>query len=133
MATWEDLRTIALQLPEVTELKPRDFRVKKKLVAWERPLRASDVAALGDTAPKGDILGVWVPDLDAKDALLASRPTIFFTTPHFDGYAIVLVRLAKIGKALLRELVHEAWRARAPARAIQAYDAAKPSRPARGR
>ena len=134
MASWDDLRALALELPELTEVKPRDFRVKSKLVAWERPLRRADLEALGTAAPKGDVLGVWVPSLDAKEALLATRPTTCFTTPHFNGYPIVLVRLGKIGKALLRELVIDAWRARAPARAVKAYEATRvPSAPTRSR
>ena len=126
MATWEDLTTIAFELPELTEVKPRDFRVKNKLVAWERPLRRVDLEALGTRAPKGDVLGVWVPSLDAKEGLIATQPTICFTTPHFNGYPIVLVRLGKIPKRFLRELVTDAWRTRAPARTVKAYDATRP-------
>jgi hypothetical protein len=114
MATWPDVKRIALSLPQTVEKSPRDFRIKDKLLAWERPLRKSDLAALGKAAPKGAILGVWVPDLDAKDAWLAARPDVFFTTPHFDGYPAVLVRLAKIDAKLLRALLTEAWLARAP-------------------
>jgi len=115
---------IATALPEVVEHAPNDFRVQKKLVAWERPLRKADLDALGSAAPNGDILGVWVPSLDAKEALLASTPTIYFTTPHFDGYPIVLVRLAKIRKRELEAIIVEAWQARAPKRALRARDAA---------
>lgn len=121
MATWNDVRRIALALPQTQETSPRDFRIKNKLLAWERPLRKSDLEALGKSAPKGAILGAWVPDLDAKDAWLATRPDVFFTTPHFDGYPAVLVRLAKIDAALLRELLTEAWLARAPKRLVAAF------------
>jgi hypothetical protein len=114
MATWPDVKRIALSLPQTVEKTPRVFKIKDKLLAWERPLRKSDLAALGKAAPKGAILGVWVPSLDAKDAWLDARPDVFFTTPHFDGYPAVLVRLAKIDAKLLRELLTEGWLARAP-------------------
>jgi hypothetical protein len=121
VATWADVRSIVASLPETAEPSPRDFRVKGKLLAWERPLRRADLEALGRSAPEGDILGAWVPDLDAKEALLAARPRVYFTTPHFDGYPAVLVRLAAIGRAELRQLVTEAWLCRAPVRARRAY------------
>jgi hypothetical protein len=108
-------------LPETAEKSPRQWHVKGKLLAWERPLRRADLEALGKAAPAGDILGVWVPDLDTKEALLAARPRVYFTTPHFDGYAAVLVRLAVIGRAELRELLLEAWLHRAPVRTKRAY------------
>jgi hypothetical protein len=70
--------------------------VKDKPVAWERPLRKADYEALGDSAPSGAILGVRTPDLIAKEALITSDPEIYFTTPHFNGYPAVLVRLERI-------------------------------------
>jgi hypothetical protein len=125
MATWEDVRRLVLALPQTVEKSPRDWRVKDKLLAWERPLRKADLVALGDAAPKGAILGAWVRDLDTKEAWLAARPDVFFTTPHFDGYPAVLVRLAAIGKQDLRELVTDAWLARAPKRLAEAFRATK--------
>ncbi len=62
MATWKDVARIVGQLPETTEASPRNWRVRKKLIVWERPLRKADYAALGDEAPDGDILGARVPD-----------------------------------------------------------------------
>lgn len=114
MATWKDVARIVEQLPETTEPSPRNWRVRKKLLAWERPLRKADYAALGDDAPDGDILGVRVPDEGVKFALIADDPGVFFTTPHFDGYPMVLVRLAEIGVGELTELVTEAWLTQAP-------------------
>ncbi|MEA2411885.1 MAG: hypothetical protein QOC77_2446, partial [Thermoleophilaceae bacterium] len=75
----------------------RQWRVKEKLFVWERPLRRSDLEALGDAAPSGPILGARVEHLVAKDALLAEDPDVYFTTPHFDDYPAVLVRLERIG------------------------------------
>jgi hypothetical protein len=111
-------------MPEATEVVSRgntQWRVKDKLFVWERPLRRSDLAALGDAAPDGPILGARVEHLVAKDAMIASDPELFFTTPHFDGYPAVLVKLEQIGPADLDEVIVEAWLARAPPRLVKAY------------
>ena len=124
MATWDDVRRLALDLPETSERLSRDrpqWRVKDKLFVWDRPLRQSDLRALGDQAPEGPILGARVEHLIAKEALLTDDPAVFFTTPHFDGYPAVLVRLDLIKPELLEEVVVEAWLARAPARLVKSY------------
>jgi hypothetical protein len=129
VATWDDVARIALELPETCERISRDlrqWRVKDKLMVWERPLRRADREALGDAAPDGPILGARVEHLVAKEALLADDPAVFFTTPHFDGYPAVLVRLERIGEDELRELIVEAWLARAPTRLARAYLDAHP-------
>jgi hypothetical protein len=123
-ATWDDVRRIALGLPETNEQTTRGnafWRVRDKGFVWERPLRQSDLRALGDAAPTGPILGARVEHLVAKEALLADDPGVYFTTPHFDGYPAVLVRLDRIGADELREVIIEAWLARAPKRLAQAY------------
>jgi hypothetical protein len=124
VATWDDVRRIALELPETREEVSRDlrhWRVKDKGFVWERPLRRADREALGEAAPDGPILGARVEHLVAKEALLADDPAVFFTTPHFDGYPAVLVRLERIGLEDLREVIVEAWLARAPKRLAEAY------------
>jgi len=125
MATWNDVRKLALALPgtseEATSSGNRAWIVNKKFFAWERPLRKSDLAALGDKAPKGAILGVRVADLEMKDVLLASNPRLYFTTPHFDGYPAVLIRLGKISAKELKDVIIEAWLARAGKRAIAEF------------
>jgi hypothetical protein len=124
MAGWEDVRRIALALPETSERLSHDrpsWRVRDKGFVWERPLRAADLEALGDDAPTGPILGARVEHLVAKEALLADDPEVFFTTPHFDGFAAVLVRLDKIAVQDLNEVIVEAWLARAPKRLAQEY------------
>jgi len=124
VASWDDVRRIALELPETSEEVSRDlrqWRVKDKGFVWERPLRRADLEALGEAAPDGPILGARVEHLVAKEALLADDPTVFFTTPHFDGYPAVLVRLDQIGLEDLREVIVEAWLARAPKRLAEAY------------
>lgn len=124
MATWEDVRRLALALPETDERLSRDmrqWRVRDKLFVWERPLRRSDLQALGADAPDGPILGARVEHLVAKDAVIAADPAVFFTTPHFDGYAAVLMRLDAIALHDLHEVIVEAWLARAPTRLVKAY------------
>ena len=121
VATWEDVARIVGELPETTEASPRDWRVRKKLMVWERPLRKADYAALGDDAPDGDILGARVSDEGIKFALIADDPGVYFTTPHFDGYPMVLVRLAEISVAELEELVTDAWLAQAPKTLVKRF------------
>jgi hypothetical protein len=127
MATWDDVRNLALALPETGERVSRElvqWRVKDKLFVWERPLRRSDLEALGDAAPKGPILGVRVADVGVKEALVASDPDVCFTIPHFDGYPAVLVRLDRIDRSELKELIVEAWLVRAPKRLAEEFLAA---------
>jgi hypothetical protein len=124
MAAWKDVRRIALALPEASEQPlhgTRSWRVREKLFVWERPLRRSDLRALGETAPTGPILGARVEHLVAKEALIADDPDVFFTIPHFDGYAAVLVQLERISVEELEELIVEAWLARAPKRLAREY------------
>jgi hypothetical protein len=129
MADWDDVRRIALSMPEATEQPMHglpSWRVRKKLFIWERPLRASELEVLSETAPSGPILGVRVEHLVAKEALLADDPEVYFTTPHFDGYPSVLVRLERIAVDELEELVIEAWLTRAPKRLAKQYLEANP-------
>jgi hypothetical protein len=125
MASWEDVSRIALSLPETAEFESgqgtRQWKVRDKGFVWERPLRRADLEALGAAAPDGPILGARVPDLGAKEALLADDPGVYFTTPHFDGYPAVLVRLDEIALPDLEELVVEAWLDRAPKRVAKGY------------
>ena len=121
MASWKDVARIVATLPETTEATPRNWRVRKKLIAWERPLRKADYQALGAAAPDGDILGARVSDEGVKFALIADDPGVYFTTPHFDGYPAVLVRLAEISVPDLTELITEAWLAQAPKTLAKAF------------
>lgn len=123
-ATWDDVARLALALPETSEGSSRGLRqwkVRDKGFVWDRPLRKADFDALGDDAPGGPILGAWVEHLVAKQALLADDPRVYFTTPHFDGYAAILVRLDEIELEYLEELIVEAWLARAPKRLSRSY------------
>ena len=117
MASLEDARRIALALPGTSEKVSwgsLHWRVRDKGFAWERPLRKTDLAALGASAPDGEILGVRVADLGEKDALVAAEPEVFFTIPHLDGWPAVLVRLDAIEVDELTEVITDAWLDRAP-------------------
>lgn len=125
MASWRDVARLAMALPGTSERTSSDDKlswvVNDKLFTWERPLRRADIAALGEDAPTGPILGVRTPDLEMKEVLLTSDPGVYFTTPHFDGYPAVLVRLEKIALKELKDLIVEAWLSRAPKRVVAEY------------
>jgi len=127
MAGIDDVRRLALELPETDELVSGHgyltWRVKEKGFVWERPLRKSDLAALGEAAPDGLVLCARVPDEGAKQALIADDPSVYFTTPHFNGFPAVLVQLERIEAPELAELVVEAWLSRAPKRLAERYQA----------
>lgn len=124
MAGWDDVRRISLGLPETDEQLSwgsPSWRVRGKGFVWERPLGQRDRAALGDAAPDGPILGARVADEGVKHALIADDPAVYFTIPHFDGYAAILVRLDEIAVDELDELITEAWLLRAPKKVASAY------------
>ena len=128
MATWDEVSRIALSLPETskgTSFGHRSWRVRDKLFVWERPLRRADLAALGPSAPQGPILGVRVEHEGMKHAMIDNDPEVFFTTPHFDGYPAVLLRLELISAKALHEVIEDAWLACAPKRLASAYLAAR--------
>jgi len=136
MATLDTVAKIVAALPGTEETSSatglRWWAVKKKTIAWERPLRKSDLAALGDRAPKGTILGVWLPDLMMKETLLSANPDVFFTTPHFNGHPSVLVPLKRIDTPALRALLVDAWLGRAPKRLAADFLAKSKKKKARG-
>jgi hypothetical protein len=111
MATENDVREIALGLPE-TEERPSygtpGFRVRDRLFARIR---------------EPGVLMLRVADEGEKDFLIRAEPEKFFTTPHYDGYPSVLVRLAAVDREELAELLADAWRTRAPKRLADSLDA----------
>lgn len=125
MATLEDVERIAASLPEVTEGERHGnltWFVRGQAFAWHRPFSKADLRRFGDdTPPSGPILAVRVADLDDKEALLATGQRGFFTIPHFDGYAAVLIQLDTVGTRALREAVTDAWLSRAPAVLAETY------------
>ncbi len=98
---------MALDLPEVTAGERHGnqaWSVGGKVFAWERPFSKADLKRFGDVAPpEGPILAVSVEDLGEKEAALAAHPESFFTIPHFDGYAAVLIQLKVVTKPALRD------------------------------
>jgi len=109
----EDVRRIALALPQVQEIDSDgfDFRVASKGFVWSYPDRVPGQGRVLRT----DIAVLYVGDEAEKQALLLGEPGLFFTTPAYDGWPRVMVRLAALDLARLHELVTDAWHMRAPA------------------
>jgi hypothetical protein len=124
MSTRDDVRRLAMELPEVVEstdhfafsvmngTKPKGFvwawneRVHPKKPRIENP----------------EVLAVRVPDLGTKELLLASDGEKFFTEPHYNGFPAVLVRLAAIETDELGELLADAWICMAPRALVQDFE-----------
>lgn len=125
MVTIDDVAGVALALPEVTEGERHGHRtwfVAGKAFAWERQFSKADIRRFGHaTPPDGPILAVRVEDLGEKEAVLAAHPKAFFTIPHFDGYAAVLIELKKATKRAVREALVDGWLACAPGNLADEY------------
>jgi hypothetical protein len=111
VASWEDVAAIGTRFPgieEGTSYGTPSLKVRGKFICRLR------------TNP--DALVMRVIDVADREALLKGEPDVFFTTPHYDGYPAVLVRLERIGLDALSELIEDAWRVQAPKRTVAAYD-----------
>jgi hypothetical protein len=114
--TYDDVRRVALSLPAAFEQASYggqpSWRTKARMFAWIRL--------------DPEALVVWVGSLDEKEMLLEHEPAVHFTTPHYDGLPIVLVRLEAVDQDEAAELLTESWRLRAPRAAVEAWDAEHP-------
>ena len=111
MATEADVRELALSLPSTIEKSSYGtpgFRVADKLFARIR---------------EEGVLVLWVGSLDEKEMLIEAEPAKFFTVPHYDGHAMVLVRLPAVERDELAGLIEDAWFVRAPKRLAARYEA----------
>jgi hypothetical protein len=114
MPGWDDVAAIGARFPgieESTSYGTPSLKVRGKFICRLR------------TNP--DALVMRVLDLADREALLKGEPEVYFSTPHYDGYPVVLVRLERIGHEALAELIEDAWRLQAPKRVVAAYDAAR--------
>ncbi len=119
MSNQEDVRRIALTLPEVVQ-DGEGYRVKGKLIAWTYLER---VAPKQPRLPQPNVLAVRVNGEGEKQLLLKSDPDKFFTTAHYNGYPAILVRLPEIENDELTELITDAWRIQAPLSLVKKFDA----------
>ncbi|GIF48287.1 hypothetical protein DFJ67_3427 [Asanoa ferruginea] len=112
MADADDVRALALALPQVVEIESEgfDFRVADKGFVWSYPERRP----VQRRVIRSDIAVLYVGDEAEKQALLLGEPDLFFTTPAYDGLPLVMLWLARVEQDRLRELVTDAWRMRAP-------------------
>lgn len=105
MATWEDVRTLALELPEVeegTSYGEVAFKVRKKLFAWASPHEQGKLVVKVDPGE--------------RPLLVESKPAAYFVTPHYENYPMLLIHLEQIGRGELRERIEDSWLLVAPAK-----------------
>jgi hypothetical protein len=125
----DDAERMAMELPEVEPGErhgTRCWSVRGKVFAWERSFSKADVRRFGDeSVPEGPIVAVRVDDLGEKEAVLAAGHRGFFTIPHFDGYAAVLIQLKTVARRPLREALVDGWLACAPDELARPFLASK--------
>ena len=125
MVTIDEAVRMMTGLPEVTEgtrHRHRTWFVADKAFAWERPFSKADIKRFGDEEPPtGPVLALVTADIEDKEAMLAMGSKGFFTIPHFDGFAAVLVQLDAATKKPLRQAIEDAWLASAPPRLHRSF------------
>ena len=123
---------MAMALPEVTQGERhgnQTWSIGKTTFAWVRRFSKADIKRFGDAPPPdGPILAVRVEDLVEKEAVLAEQRKGFFTIPHFDGYAAVLIQLRVASKKAVRETIVDGWLASAPTALADEYVRTNPPR-----
>lgn len=124
MADQDDVRRIALALPEAVEGDGQfSFSVSNKgkargfVWAWNQRIHPKK-----PRVPSKEVVAIRVASLDDKEALLATDHAKFFTEPHYNGYPAILVRLAEIDVDELEELIEDAWRCQAPKALVERFD-----------
>ena len=118
MVSLDEVARLACALPGVTEGERhgnRTWSVGGKTFMWERGFSKADIKRFGDeTPPEGPIIAVAVEDLSEKEAVLAEQHRGFFTIPHFNGYAAILIQLKVVLKRPVRDAIVDGWLACAP-------------------
>ena len=129
MVSLDDAARMAMELPGVEEGERhgnRSWSVGGKVFAWERTFSKADIKRYGDQpVPDGPIVAVRVEDLGEKEAVLSAGRRGFFTIPHFDGYAAVLIQLEAVAKRPLRDALEDGWLACAGDAQVNAFLAGK--------
>jgi hypothetical protein len=126
MATLDDVERLVAALPETVQTERRGTRawtVGGKAFAWERQFSKADLKRFGGQTPPADpILAIRVEDLAEKEAVLTARANDgFFTIPHFDNYAAVLLELAEVPVPVLREALLDGWLVFAPPKLAESH------------
>jgi hypothetical protein len=128
----DDAARMAMELPQVVEGDHngnRSWSVAGKTFAWERSFSKADIKRFGDDpVPEGPIVAVRVDDLGEKEAVLAAGHRGFFTIPHFNGYAAILIQLKSANKGPVRDALVDGWLACAPGDLASSFLAGKRSK-----
>lgn len=121
MATQDDVRRLALELPETVEGIDRfAFEVRGKGFAWSYMER---VAPKKPRVERPDVIAIRTDTVADKDDLIAAEPDKYFTDDHYRGFPAVLARIAELNVDELRELLVDGWRTKAPRTLVKQYDA----------
>lgn len=127
MVKLTEVEKIISSLPEVTEgtkYGNQTWEVAGNGFAWIRPFSKADIKRFGDQpVPEGPILAIRTADLAEKEAILAAGNKGFFTIPHFDGFAAILIDLSVATEKAVREAIIDGWLAKAPRELADAYAA----------
>jgi hypothetical protein len=121
VADFEEALRIGRSLPGTADSDGLGVRRKGKQQGFAWPW-AERINPKKPRVPNYDVLAVRTASCDEKDALIAAEPGKFFTEPHYNGFPAVLVRLANVDSAELRELLVDAWRTRASRELVEACD-----------